>query len=584
MTGARWLAIYLPRIRTDRLIRAGRGPADDRPLAVYAKEAGAYQLTGVDARASALGLQLAMSLADARAMQPKLEAVEAEPEEDARALDNIAAWCERFTPIVVLDPPESLFLDITGCAHLFGGEEALHNEIVTRLNAQGFAARAAIAPTPGAAWAFSRYGAKPTLSLAERVAAKRRGEGRSDKQAPDQLNAPHPPPPSPQGRGGEEILLGLARLPIEALRLEPEASALMRRLGLKTVGQIAAAPRSSFTARAGAHAMLRLDQALGRASEVLTPRRPAPMVFALRRFLEPIFTTDAILHVAEDLCVDVVQKLELRGTGALRAELVLFGVDGRDRVVPVNVSRPLREVKPLLRLFREKLNIVAENFDAQFGFEAARLDIVRTGPIEERARALVSAEEAAANAEQIGSIVDVLSSRLGAKRVLRPHLHEDHAPERAAGWRVALTSPSRGEVAAQRPEGVRAPVVKTKPHVAQMEAPAGLTPSVALRATDPPSRGSVQRRPIRLFAPAQPIEVMASVPDGPPIRFRWRRVMREVVRAEGPERISGDWRRCEITRDYYRVEDKQGRRYWLYREGLYGEDTPPRWFVHGVFA
>jgi protein ImuB len=93
------------------------------------------------------------------------------------------------------------------------------------------------------------------------------------------------------------------------------------------------------------------------------------------------------------------------------------------------------------------------------------------------------------------------------------------------------------------------------------------------------------RRPVRLFSPAQPIEVMASVPDGPPIRFRWRRVMRDVARAEGPERIAGHCLKRATARDYYRVEDKQGRRYWLYREGLYGEsEDPPRWFVHGLFA
>ncbi|ANP44875.1 Y-family DNA polymerase [Candidatus Viadribacter manganicus] len=510
MSDTRWLALYLPHISTDRLIRAGRAPSDDRPFAVYAKEKGAFQLKGVDARASKLGLNLAMSLADARAMQPTLEAVEAEPEEDARALDNIAAWCERFTPIVVLDPPEGLFLDISGCAHLFDGEESLRAEIVTRLRAQGFGARAAIASTPGAAWAFARH---------------------------RKMRAPI-----------DDDAKSLAALPIEALRLDGDASALMRRLGLKTVSQIAAAPRSSFTARAGERAMLRLDQALGRAAEVLTPRRPAPMVFALRRFLEPIFTLDVILQVTEDLCGDAAEKLERRGAGIVYAELVLFGVDGRDRVVAVNVSRPLREVKPLMRLFREKLSIAAENFDAQFGFEAARLDVVRLAPIEERARTLVSVEEAAASSEQIGGIIDILSSRLGAKRVVRPNLHDEHAPERASGWRAALGK------------------------------------SDDMKAVRPPADG-VLRRPVRLFSPAQIIEVMASVPDGPPIRFRWRRVMRDVVRAEGPERISGDWQRHEMTRDYYRVEDRHGRRYWLYREGLYGEsEAIPRWFVHGLFA
>jgi protein ImuB len=549
MKDARWLALYLPRIRTDRLIRAGRGPSDDRPLAVYSKESGAYQLKGIDARASALGLTLAMSLADARAMQPKLEAIEADPEEDARALDNIAAWCERFTPIVVVDRPEGLFLDISGCAHLFGGEEKLRAEIVTRLRAQGFASHAAIAPTPGAAWAFARYRREPSPPLRGRGQEEgRRAEFGASGAVALHPDRPPPPAPSPQEGGGEELALALAPLPVDALRLDPNAAALLKRLGLKTIGQILHAPRSSFTARAGENAMLRLDQALGRTREALTPRRPPSPVFVLRRFLEPVFTADAVLQVAQDLCSDAIEKLDVRGAGVLRAELMLFGVDGRDRVIGVNVSKPLREVKPLMRLFREKLNIVGENLDAQFGFEAARLDVVRLAEFDACTRTLVSVEANVASAETIGGIVDILGSRLGPKRVVRPQAHDEHAPEHAAGWRSALAA------------GGQDKVVK------------------------PPADG-VQRRPVRLFSPGQQIEVMASVPDGPPIRFRWRRVMREVVRAEGPERISGDWQKHERTRDYYRVEDKQGRRYWLYREGFYGEtETQPRWYVHGLFA
>jgi len=492
-----------------------------------------------------------MSLADARAMQPSLAAVEAEPEEDARALDHIAAWCERFTPIVVVDAPDGVFLDITGCAHLFGGEEALRDQIARRLMAQGFAARAALAPTPGAAWALARFARNPTLSLAERVAAKRSGEGRSDMQAPARLNAPHPPTPSPQGRGGDALLLdALAPLPIEALRLDEAAASLLNRLGLKTIGQVLRAPRSSFTARAGERAMRRLDQALGRTPEVLTPRRPAPPVFALRRFLEPLFSVETMLIATEALCADVIEKLERRGAGARRAHLHLFGVDGRDRVIEVGVSRPEREVKPLLRLFREKLGQAADNLDAEFGIEAARLDVVQMERIEGAARSLVAVEVGQASVEKIASIVDVLSARLGPKRVLRPKLNHMHAPEKAGGWSAALTSPLPA-----RGRGRSAPI------------------------------DGVMRRPLTVFAQPQPIETLASVPDGPPIRFRWRRVLREVTRAEGPERISGDWLGGAPTRDYYRVEDKDGRRYWLYREGFYGEsDEAPRWFVHGLFA
>ncbi|HRO03997.1 MAG TPA: DNA polymerase Y family protein, partial [Terricaulis sp.] len=152
-----WLAIVLPRLSTDRLIRSGRAP-EGRAFATYAKQGGAFLLRGVDARASALGLRLAMSLADARAIQPDLAVIEADPEEDVRTLDRIAAWCGRFTPVVVLDPPDGLFLDITGCGHLFGDEAALRDALCARLAAQGFAACAALAPTPGAAWALARSG------------------------------------------------------------------------------------------------------------------------------------------------------------------------------------------------------------------------------------------------------------------------------------------------------------------------------------------------------------------------------------------------------------------------------------------
>lgn len=502
-SGRRWLALFLPRLSTDRLIRSGRAP-EDRPLAVYAKDVNAFLLTGVDARASDLGLRLAMSLADARALQPDLTALEAEPEEDARTLDAIGAWCERFTPIVALDPPDGLFLDISGCAHLFGGETALKRQIVTRLHAQGFGSRAAIAATPGAAWALARYGA--------------------------------------QGSGED-----LAQLPIEALRLEEASAALLRRLGLKTVEHVLAAPRAAFSARAGEAAMRRLDQALGRAPEALTPRRPPPPVFAVRRFLEPLFAIDAVLIAVEALCGDVVAKLEVNGAGARRAALHLFGVDGRDRTIEIGASRPERRIEILLRLFREKLGVIGEKLDTEFGIEAARLDITLSERCEAQPRTLVAADETVASAEKITAVVDVLSARLGAARVMRPRLRAVHAPEKAGGWRSALG----GAGAAEAP---------------------------------PKSGDDIMRRPLTVFTRPQPIEVIATVPDGPPLRFRWRKVLREVVRAEGPERISGDWLGGGAARDYYRVEDKQARRYWLYREGMFGEEALPRWYVHGLFA
>ncbi len=588
-----------------------------RPLALYAKQANALVLTGVDARASALGLRAGMSLADARAIRPELVVIEAEPEADARALDAIAAWCERFTPVIVIDAPDGLFLDISGCGHLFGGEDALCEQIVARLAAQGFASRAALAPTPGAAWGLARFAqpcpapppADPQPATKNRGIASGPGarEALNSHPSPERCGASSPGPmnvdvctqnavslpredmlprefmgpglgaahPSgngwayrntPQG-GGRALQHILAPLPIEALRLDQAAAALLKRLGLKTIGQLIAAPRTSFAARAGERGLLRLDQALGRAPEALTPRRPAPPVFALRRFLEPLFSVEAILEATQVLCADALIQLERRGAGVRRACLHLFGVDGRDRVIEIGASRPEREVKILLRLFREKLGIAAENLDAEFGIEAARLDIVALERIEDAPRALVGAEAAHASAEKLAAIVDVLSARLGAARVLRPKLNDTHAPERAGGWRKGLSAHPL------LPTGCFAAGRQISRDRERSRGGGGLG-----------AGDNVMRRPLTIFARAQMIDAIATVPDGPPIRFRWRRVLREVARAEGPERIAGDWLSGAPARDYYRVEDREGRRYWLYREGLYGEAAPPRWFVHGLFA
>jgi protein ImuB len=475
------------------------------PLVIYNKIKNAFTLTALDRRASAAGLHIGMALADARAIMPDLAAYEAEPAADAQFMDEIAAWCERFTPIVVIDPPHGLLLDVTGCAHLFGGAAALLGEVEDRIKAEGFAARAAIAPTPGAAWAFSRIGGGWIVE-------------------------------------SDELKESLAGLPIAALRLTPESAALLRRLGLKTVGQIMDAPRQPFAARAGQHAMLRLDQALGRAPEALTPRRPPPPLFALRRLVEPVLAMEAVLIVTEALCADLCAQLSERGSGARLLRLRLFGVDNRIRTVQLGVSRAESDPKIMLRLLRERLSVSPEALDAEFGFDAARLDAVEITPIILRPTDL--APKAGRDREAEARLIDRLTARLGPARIGRPVLTLVHAPERANGWAAADC--------------------KTAENPALIQ-------------------DGVMRRPLRLFARAQAVEAIASMPDGPPMRFRWRRVLHDIARAEGPERITPDWLRAPNgrARDYYRVEDKDGRRFWLYRED---HADAPRWYVHGLFA
>ncbi len=504
----RWMALWLTRLPTDRLKRAGAAPSEARPLALYSKKGNAFALSAVNACAAEAGLRTGMPLADARAMQPGLTAFEADEAADLALLKQIALWCERFTPIVAVDTPDGLFLDVSGCAHLFGGEAALIETVCTRLKAQGFALRAAIAPTPGAAWACAHFGAGRQIG-------------------PDDLNE------------------SLAPLPVAALRLAPEAIALLKRLGVKTIGQIAHAPRAPFAARAGKLAMLRLDQAFGRAVEALTPLRPAPPIFALRRLAEPIITLDAVLIAVNALCEDLCANLDRNGVGARLLRLSLFGVDGGVRALDVRLTQPERLALPMVRLLRERLSVTAGTKSAEFGFEIVRLDAAEIAPIIARETDLAPGFTRDARAE--ARVIDTLRARLGVKRVGRLALRPVHAPERASVHADAEQS------------GAKAPA--------------------------PPADG-VMRRPLRLFPRAQLIEAMASVPDGPPARFRWRRVLREVARAEGPERIEPDWLRAPQARarDYYRVEDAQGRRYWLYREGHYFDADPPRWFLHGLFA
>ncbi len=489
-------------------LHTGSTPAHHRPLVVYDKIKNAFTLTALDRQASACGLAIGMSLADARAIRPDLIARQAEPERDAKLLDEVAAWCERFTPIVVIDPPHGLLLDVTGCTHLFGGPAALLQEVETRVSALGLSPRAAIAPTPGAAWAFARAS---KIRLVDEA----------------------------------KLQEALSPLPVAALRLSAPANALLNRLGIKTIGQIISAPRQPFTARAGQNAMLRLDQALGRSPEALSPRRPPPPAFALRRMVEPVLTMDAILIVTQALCEDLCSQLNERGSGVRLLLLSLFGVDNRIRTIELGLSRAEADPVIMLRLLRERLSVSPEKLEAEFGFDAARLDALEIAPV--MLRAVDLAPRAGRDAEAEARLIDRLTARLGSARIGQPRLIPVHAPERSNGW-----APLGGK----------------------------------LVATTSLMEDGVMRRPLRLFARAQPVEAIASMPDGPPMRFRWRRILHDVISAEGPERITPDWLRAPSARprDYYRVEDREGRRFWLYREDYLDRQEAPRWYVHGLFA
>src|SRR5580704_15686903 len=258
----RYLSVWLRRLATDRIARSSSAPPEPAPLVVALQVKNALQLVAMNDAAARLGLRAGMALADAKAMYPALAVADADPEADQRLLAAIADWCDRYTPLVGLDPPDGLTLDITGCAHLFGGETAFCGDIVQRLGLQGFAARAAIADTVGCAWAVARHAhfSHPLL------------KGKGDYAI------------VPPG-GARDALLPLR---LAALRIAPNIEAALGQAGLKQIADVIDRPRAPLAARFGEEFIRRIDQALGREDEPITPRLPVPPYVAERRFADPI--------------------------------------------------------------------------------------------------------------------------------------------------------------------------------------------------------------------------------------------------------------------------------------------------------
>nr|WP_286207885.1 DNA polymerase Y family protein [Hephaestia sp. MAHUQ-44] len=505
------MALWFPFLPTDRLrIRQPERFAarPDAPIACIEKVKGALRLVAVDARARALGLEVGLALADARARVPDLLVFDQDEHADQDWLERIADGCGRYTPMVAIDPEDGLLLDIAGCAHLFGGEAGLAADIEMRCAHLGMTLRHAFADTADAAHALARYQALPA---ADEAAAIR-------------------------------------RLPVAALRLEPEATLGLQRAGLKTVGDVAARPMVTIAARFGGEAVAALRRLLGEADSPIVPRRVPPSIIVERRFAEPVARTEYALAILEELAGEAGRALEEGKYGGRRFEAVFFRSDGLTRTLGIETSQPTRDPKRVMRLFGDRVERLSDPVDPGFGFDLIRLSVPLIEPL---AATQLKLEGGAVGEAAVAALVDRLSTRLGRGRVQRLAPCDSHIPEQA---QLALPA-----VEASGP---------------------AIWPVSAL--------GEPSLRPIHLFDPPQPIEVIAEVPDGPPHRFRWRRALHEVRRFEGPERIAAEWWRRKdgkgLTRDYYRVEDARGRRFWVFRHGLYEEKADPDWYIHGLFA
>jgi protein ImuB len=500
----RVLSIWLPGLAIERWARTSDCAPDD-PVVLTIEGTHGPIIHAVTQAAAERGARAGSRLTDARAVDPALVAVPADPAGDAFLLQRLARWAGRWSPLVEVDGADALRLDVTGIAHLFGSERGLAKDVLNRFAAMGLSARLAIAPTATAAWALAHYGKARAVICGKDTGAK------------------------------------IADLPVAALRLPPDAVRTLERLGLKTVGTLAGIERRSLARRfrEADNPVDALDRALGRKPEPLTPvptDRPPRVLLKLE---EPATHHEAPVQALERMIPDLVRQLQQRHLGARRLSLTGFRVDGSIGMASVATAIPSREPKHLQRLLSDK----AAALDPGFGFDAFAL---QTDWSERLASGQDSLVGEVSTEREVARLVDRLTVKLGPEKVQRPQPYESHLPERASRWRPALDK------------------------VDPVEAPAA-------------------QRPQRLLDRPEAIAVVYATPEGLPRRFVWRRAVHDIARVEGPERIAPEWWRERSTarlRDYYRVEDNSGRRYWIYREGLFGDGRggAPEWYIHGLFG
>ena len=437
------------------------------PFALVAAGEKGLTLTAVNDAATHEGLGAGLGLTDARARCPHLRSAEAEPGNDAHALLQLARWCIRYSPSLNRDGADSLWVDITGAAHLFGGEASLCADLEGRLARFGFTARLGLADTLGAAWALARFADQRDSAIA------------------------------PAG----EMPPQLSRLPVEGLRLGADTLTLLKRLGLRRIGELRRLPRTSLQRRFAspdvAEAVLtRLDQAHGSQKEPRAPLIAPPRYLARAAFPEPLISSAGVETALDGLTRDLCESLARDLQGARTIVFTAYRVDGSFAEIRAGLSTPSRAAAHMVRLLDEKVRSV----DAGFGIDCLTLAASATETLSPEQDVFAAQGTRAAP----GQLIDRLSNRLGAANVFSLEPQASHLPERA--------------------EQRRPPRTRAAPRESEL-------------APKPP-------RPLFLFARPEPIAVVAEIPEGPPARFTWRRVMRRIVLANGPERIAPEWWRA----------------------------------------
>lgn len=496
----RFVSVWFRHLMTDWF--ALRDPQlKDVPFVLRSPVHGRMIVTAVNEKASQQSLYTGMILADAKAAVPDLHVQDNIPDLPGRLLKRLAEWCIRFSPHVSVDLPDGLLLDITGCAHLWGGEEKYLHDIKTRLQKRGYIVRAAIADTPLLAWAVARYGHNPLI-------------------VPPGANIPT-----------------LQLLPPEALRLEADVISRLHRLGLHHIKQFMSMPRATLRRRFGTGLLQQLDKALGLEIDIPEPVMPAEPYQERLPCLEPVVTLAGIEIALQQLLEKLCNRLRENQKGLRSAVFRGYRVDGKIISIEIGTSRPSHHVSHLYKLFELKI----QTLEPGLGIELFVLEAPKVDDHQPRQEKLWHAS-GGLDDSRLAELLDRLAGKISNTSIQRYLPEEHYWPERSIREATSLED----QPCAHWQSGVQ--------------------------------------RPVQLLTTPEKIEVTAPIPDYPPMLFRHKGKIHKIVRADGPERIEQEWWIQQGQhRDYYSVEDEEGKRYWLFRLGHY-DDKVYQWFLHGFFA
>ncbi|MBS1530795.1 MAG: DNA polymerase Y family protein [Bacteroidetes bacterium] len=498
----RFVSIWFRHLTTDWLTLR-RPELKTLPFVFAAPEHGRMLITAANPLAEAQGISPGMALADARAVVPSLEMADHIPGKEAKLLKALGEWCIRYTPLVAIDMPDGLILDISGCAHLWGGERAYLGNIIKVLRSKGYDARGAMADTLGAAWAVARFGKdKPIIEPGEQAGA-------------------------------------LLLLPPMALRLEIETLERLKKLGFYTIKSFMGIGRSVLRRRFGTQLLLRLDQALGNEDEPLDLLQPIEPYHERLPCLEPIRTATGIEIAIKTLLENLCRRLEGEGLGLRSAVLKCYRLDGKVLQVSIGTGKASHFVNHLFRLFELKISSI----EPDLGIELFTLDATKVEEADPEQEMLWSPESGGLEDTGLAELLDRLANKVGTGNIRRYLPQEHYWPERSVKPALSLQDKRTTEWRTDR------------------------------------------SRPSLLLSRPERIDVTALLPDNPPMLFVYKNIVHKVSKADGPERIEREWWLEQGEhRDYYRVEDEKGRRYWVFRSGHYSGDQTGQWFIHGFFA